>query len=218
MNSPETAIVVIGGDHPTAERANSLRVRADLIVAADSGYDTCLRLGLLPAAIIGDMDSVTAELPAGLAGGPQVIKWPRNKDYTDTELAIRWAREQGAQRIILLGGGGGRLDHVLGIHALFQRPDAPDAWYTGHDELILIRHYMRTVSRQGITVSFFPAGSGICRARSQGLQWPLDGLSWNNGDCGISNITTANELELHIESGSLAMVRNLGEGDEPFFL
>lgn len=215
MNSSETALVIVGGEHPSAERAAQLSTLVSLIVAADGGYDSCLRLGLVPDAIIGDMDSVQSALPEGEPGRTQVIRWPRDKDFTDTELAIRWAREHGRSRIILLGGGGGRLDHLLAIHALFQRPDGPDRWYTRYDESIYIRDYMRARIPGPTCLSFFPLGPQVCLARSVGLKWPLDGLNWTVGDCGISNETTNEWLELQVDSGALLLVRALGEGDTP---
>lgn len=209
-----TALVVCGAEHPGPGVAGRLRQMADFVVAADGGYDNALAMGLAVDALVGDMDSLRAPPPQG--PGVAVVRWPRDKDWTDTELAIAWARGRGAGRIFLLGGGGGRLDHALAIYALFQRDDPPDRWYTGRDELVLIRGRARAALARGSQLSFFPAGAGECRAATAGLRWPLDGLSWRWGDCGVSNEMAGDELEVDVRAGAFLLARGLADGGEPF--
>jgi thiamine pyrophosphokinase len=77
------------------------------------------------------MDSLGAESER-LASYPpeQVIRRPPDKGYTDTELAVSLLEEKGARRIWLIGGGGGRLDHLLAIRSLFERDRCPERWIT----------------------------------------------------------------------------------------
>ena len=56
------------------------------------------------------------------APGADVERHPADKDATDLELALRRARAtRGAQRIVVVGGGGGRLDHFLANALLLAR-------------------------------------------------------------------------------------------------
>ncbi len=78
------------------------------VIAADSGCDTAEKLGILPDLVIGDFDSAK-RLPEGV----KIIRALPEKDDTDTMLAIKHALDEGAAEITVIGGGGGRCDHLL---------------------------------------------------------------------------------------------------------
>src|SRR5512135_479753 len=88
---------------------------ADLLIAADGGARWLVDRGLTPQVLVGDMDSVDEATIARLVtGGTEVIRHPREKDASDTELALEEAVRRGATEIVLLGAlGGGRVDHEL---------------------------------------------------------------------------------------------------------
>jgi thiamine pyrophosphokinase len=93
-------------------------------------------MGLTPDLLVGDMDSLAPEVLSGLQGmGVDTQVYPKEKDFTDMQLALMAARERGASRITVLGGIGDRLDHTMsslmscmdlvreGISIRFYRPD-----------------------------------------------------------------------------------------------
>jgi thiamine pyrophosphokinase len=87
----------------------------DLILCADSGLLHALGAGLIPHAVIGDMDSI-AEAGFDRRLLPEGVLWitaPREKDLTDTALAMEYAVSQGCDEILVVGGLGGRFDHSL---------------------------------------------------------------------------------------------------------
>ncbi len=86
----------------------------DLIIAADSGYLTAKRLGITPSLLLGDLDSLDKSKIKGdeLDFVEKIIVSPI-KDDTDTQLAVDTALKRGADRIFIIGGLGGRLDHTL---------------------------------------------------------------------------------------------------------
>jgi thiamine pyrophosphokinase len=96
---------------------------ADVVIAADSGLDLARLLGLGVDVVVGDLDSVT---PTGLAWardtGIPIEKASPDKDETDLELAVARATAGGAHRIVMLGGAGGRLDHLLANVAVLCGP------------------------------------------------------------------------------------------------
>lgn len=63
----------------------------DYCIAADSGLESADSLGLKVDYLIGDYDSVNAELLARYRGAVDNAVFPREKDYTDTELAVKTA-------------------------------------------------------------------------------------------------------------------------------
>lgn len=86
----------------------------DIIIAADSGYLTARRLGAVPELLLGDLDSLDRSMvtDAELEKLEKMIVSPI-KDDTDTQLAVDTALSRGAERIFIIGGLGGRLDHTL---------------------------------------------------------------------------------------------------------
>ena len=109
----------------------------DYIVCLDGGYDIAMAQGISPDLMLGDFDSIEAELPdaagpesagAGMQaeaadpdapgaarkrGLPEIRRWPPEKDYTDMELAYRELDPAEYPELLVIGGMGGRLDHTL---------------------------------------------------------------------------------------------------------
>ncbi|AFG37549.1 thiamine diphosphokinase [Spirochaeta africana] len=205
------AVIFIGGEYPDTDSVQQICQRADLVIAADSGYLNARSCHVPVDLLIGDMDSIglsESELPGDL----EVQRFPRNKDFTDTELAIQQARKRGAEQVILIGGGGGRLDHLLGIYSLFQRTHPPDSWHSSHGSACLATTEFRRRLGAGTVLSVFPLGNKPVKLRSTGLHWPLDSLHWELGDAGISNISTIDEVVITVESGMALVVLPTKEG------
>ena len=204
-----TGILVTGGEKPAFSSIKPLFNTQCYICAADSGLDYCMENGLLPDYILGDMDSISSDIVLKNFDSSIIETHPEDKDHTDTELGLQHLFERNFDQVILVGGGGGRLDHLLAVAALFDRERAPDCWITGNEEIRLISGSYNGVGRKGETVSFFPAGSDPCRMKSRGLFWPLNTLEWAKGDIGISNRLQENEFSIEMESGRLIMIREI---------
>jgi len=82
------------------------------VVAIDRGLEICHQLGLEVFKIIGDFDSVDSAI---LEGYPDALKvdFPREKDESDTELALNFTIQAGFDEIFLVNATGGRIDHFL---------------------------------------------------------------------------------------------------------
>ena len=94
-----------------------------IVVAADSGLHLAETLGLHVDRIVGDLDSADPDLvEAAVARGAVIERHPAEKDATDLELALDAAVREGAQRVVVVGGGGGRLDHFLANVLLITTP------------------------------------------------------------------------------------------------
>lgn len=79
------------------------------VIAADSGYRHCQRLGIAPHVLLGDFDSFEGELPQDI----EIIRSPAEKDDTDMLLAVKTGFERGCGRFVLYGALGGRLSHTM---------------------------------------------------------------------------------------------------------
>lgn len=100
-------VIICGGECKTEGIAHNVFENA-YVIAADSGYDTALKLGIKPDLLVGDMDSIE-----NVPNTVELYRVKAEKDDTDTMLAISIAEERGADEIVIVGGGGGRADHFL---------------------------------------------------------------------------------------------------------
>lgn len=207
--SSPIGMVITGGRGPTAERLRALGAQAVRIVAADSGLERALECGVEPDEVVGDMDSLREVGLLDRFPPERVRSFPKDKDDTDTEIALSMLYDAGFGSVVLAGGGGGRLDHLIGILSLFHRERHPTLWITAENEVTAVDDVLERSDLSGYTVSFFPVGPSQCRMRSEGLKWPLDGLVWVPGDVGISNEVVGDVLKVRMISGRLIMVRSV---------
>jgi thiamine pyrophosphokinase len=214
-------IVFIGGEGPGPEWCRSLITAnaAALIAAADSGLEAAEQAGFRPDWIVGDMDSL--DDTARLEKYPQdrILRYTADKDYTDTELALSLLWEKGCDEIWLVGGGGGRTDHLFAIRSLFEREFFPARWITAADDIYCLEAVRETAQKlagelslspvAGSIVSVFPLGDGPWQVKSSGLKWPLDGVYWDRGFAGISNVARDGDFSIRAEQGRFMVIAPL---------
>jgi thiamine pyrophosphokinase len=208
---PRTVIVVAGGgalDQPTPEP-----LPADAtVIAADGGIDRALALGLPVDAAIGDFDSVTAAgLAAVEAAGARIERYPAAKDATDLELALDAAIALGPERILVVGSGGGRLDHLLGSLLLIgderYAGATVDAWL-GAARAYVIRRARTISGAPGDVLSLLPLHGPAGGVTTDGLEYPLHGETLPPGTSrGTSNVFAAGEAHITVERGCLLALR-----------
>lgn len=110
-------LIISGGSIDPAFATQYITERRwDAVICADGGMEFCRRAQILPELILGDFDSADAgTLQYYMQRIPErILRFPAEKDETDTELTIMKAIELGADEITILGGTGSRIDHMLG--------------------------------------------------------------------------------------------------------
>ncbi len=184
-----------------------------IVVAADGGLSLAPRLGLAPDVVVGDMDSVAAgDLERAGRAGARIERYPTDKDATDLELAIDAAREAGATDITIVGGTGGRLDHLLAnamLLAADRYEDVTLRWLTTTDEIVPCRPGppVRIQGRPGDLVSLIPVAGAALGITTSGLRWQLQGDDLVPGSTrGVSNELTATEATVALDDGVLLVV------------
>jgi len=207
MNKDSLGIVVTGGKIPTRDRVEPYLVPPYVVVAADSGVDNAARLGLSPDYAVGDFDSIENRDLLSALPSDRVLRYPREKDETDTELALAFLGEHDIVSRVIIGGGGGRTDHLLALTALFHRESGPLVWITHNAVMTRLDGEHSFDVEEGQIISLFPLGAGPCRMKSSGLKWPLDDLRWYPGDLGLSNEATDHRVSISVDSGALLMVQ-----------
>lgn len=207
-------IIFTGGEGPKPEAIRLLlgKLRArSILVAADSGLELAEAAGLKPDWITGDMDSLDSEERLRLYPAERVIRHATGKDHTDTELAFALLQEKGCDEIWIIGGGGGRLDHLFAIRDLFERDFFPVRWITAAEDIYCIDakaggNALSVNLKPGTSVSVFLAGAGTWKAKSEGLKWPLENVCWERGLFGLSNVAVNGNFSINAEEGRFMVI------------
>lgn len=187
----------------------------DEIICADGGVHNALELGLRPSVVIGDMDSLDERLLKELREEDCIfITHEREKDKVDTQLAVEYAVEKGANEIVMVGALGSRLDHTLANLYILASPVLKGVKVRMIDEVqevYLIRDFGIIEGQVGDIVSLIsltPRTKGIY---TKNLKYALtDGELTLDFPRGISNVLTASPGEVRIGEGLLLVVRLLG--------
>jgi thiamine pyrophosphokinase len=241
--------VFTGGVGPTPEEAAPALAAVGpprYVIAADAGLLAAERFGYRPNKILGDFDSLNqVEIAMGrpdhkalgdfdsldnaahrLAAYPAAVieRHPTDKDATDTELALAHAvteRREG-EALVLIGGGGGRTDHLLAIIRLCGGPLAPDLWLPGEQAAHVLRA-PQMLHAQGVpagdAVSLFPLGSGPHRCLAEGLRWPVAPLDWAAQYSLSNEAAPPGSVTVWVEAGAFLLFLPLvaqGEGPKAF--
>ena len=185
------AIIITGGNAPLFI-PDTIPLDNTFIVAADSGLDVAEILGLKCDVAIGDFDSIKDH---SLLNNVEVMQYPKDKDYSDTELAISLVKEKGYTDYVLIGGGEGRMDHLLNIWSLFEKYGAPICWLTRREAMYLVKDKRRFETSKGETVSFIPSSlNNSAIISSMELKWPLDNFEIATDKMSLSNEATKGNL------------------------
>jgi thiamine pyrophosphokinase len=192
--------------------AQPVRVRQDdLIIAADGGALHCLKLGLRPAYVIGDLDSLTPEAIDQLETmGAQIIEFPKRKDFTDLELALQHARSFQPEDVLIYGALGARWDQSaanLLLPAAY--PELPIRLVDGQQEIFYIRagasHSIE--GSPGDTVSLVPLGGAAQGITTHNLEYPLDDeLLLFGSTRGVSNTLIESPAVVSLKMGLLLCI------------
>lgn len=172
-------VVIITGTQPLHRRALAAVPSGAIVIAADGGLDHARAAGLVPAGLIGDLDSISPEGLAWAEANATIERHPEAKDDTDTELAIAFANAMTPARLILLAGGGDRLDHTLGAIGALGAPQLTsipdiDCWWGEQHARVLHGPGAATLRAEpGSTLSVL-ALHGACSGVSlTGTRWEL---------------------------------------------
>ncbi len=205
--------IVIGGNGPEPVILKDIASLSNRVIAADSGYDKSIEAGIQPHILMGDMDSISAQT---ICPSTLQFRYDNHKDFSDAELALRYACEHSWIPTALCGGGGGRSDHFLANYSLYWESHAPAYWHCGDSELVAVSGGFAMETTKDEEFSIFPVGKGPWVIRSRGLLWPLEPVKWNTGRISLSNRCTGNSMTLEAVSGKFVLVKASSGGAELF--
>ena len=209
--SEEIVVVVSGGQPPDPGAALTAPLGAP-VVAADEGLEHALALGLEVTVAVGDFDSASPEAVAvAEAAGTRVERHPQEKDATDLELALDLAAAMDPERILVLAGDGGRLDHHLAALLLLgsnrYAGSQVDA-FIGGARVHVIRAERSLHGTPGERISLLALHGAAEKVTTEGLAYPLRAETLEAGSSrGVSNVFAADTARVSLERGVLLALR-----------
>lgn len=169
-------MILSDGDFPTAAAAQSVLRHAQRVVCCDGAAEELLRRGVVPDAIVGDMDSLDPVLQERYA---DIIVRDTEQETNDLCKAFRYVLTLEPTEITILGASGGREDHTLGniSHLIDFTAQAPCpvriVTDTGRFEAA---HDSATFHcQEGTQISIFAFDPGL-KIKSAGLKYPTDSV------------------------------------------
>jgi len=210
-SASDMVVVVTGGDPVDPTHLLDLPPGAR-VIAADSGVEHALLVGLSVHHVVGDFDSASPEaLATAEAAGAKLERHPTAKDATDLELALDAALELGARRIHVLGGHGGRLDHLLANLLLLARPQHVDVTVTaqmGAARVAVVRDAATLQGAIGDLVTLLPLHGPARGVTTTGLLYPLAGEDLPDGTTrGVSNELLHDPATVTLAAGVLVTIQ-----------
>ena len=203
----KTCVIIAGGDV-----TGSIRLPAGetLLLCADCGLRHALAQGITPDVLIGDFDSYTAPLPAGI----EILRLPVEKDVTDTFRCVQYGEEHGFTHFHIYGTlGGERLDHSLAslqmLRYLYERGEDAVLF---HGNTTLRMQYGNGVTfrypRFDGDFSLFSLTDTCTDVTIRGTKYETDHITLKSSfPLGVSNTITADCAEVTIGEGLLLVVQ-----------
>lgn len=205
--------MMLNGHVPRQELLQSVVSGADVLIGADAGAVRLREAGLRIDYVVGDFDSVPAELLRSLPAA-SVVHDP-GQDDTDLEKALRfvvtrWEHPQ----VVVMGVTGDRIDHVLGnVCGAVRYADRAFIRFVEDHSIIYFAHQqLRFDAPVGTIVSLLPLGE-VEGLRTEGLKWALRGERLSLGTRGVSNVVERSPIRIDWQRGHLVVVRLLREGE-----
>lgn len=213
----ERALVAAGGA-PWSGQLPRIGGTISLVIAADSGIELALQLGLPVTVVIGDMDSASPQsLREAERLGSRIERYPVDKDATDLELALDMACAYGARSIVVIGGAGGRISHLLGTASLLagaKYAHVDICWLIPRAEIHVVNNHrpQHLDGHPADLVSLIPVDGDVTGISTTGLRWPLHDESLPSATTrGISNELLADAATIEVGTGTLLVIHEREE-------
>lgn len=211
-------LIVSGGEIEREFGIEIFQKEWDFVIGVDGGVRFCYEEGIFPDRIVGDFDTLE----------PEILRWYREhtkieirefnpvKDATDTQIAVELALSVGSDEIVILGGTGTRLDHVLGniqtLYLAFEKGVVCQI-LDRHNRIQLIqdRYVLWKDVQYGNYFSLIPMTTEVRGVTLRGVKYPLDRYDFTvfgTGSLGVSNEIVEEKAEILLESGMMVLIES----------
>jgi thiamine pyrophosphokinase len=179
----------------------------DFVIGIDAGAETLLESGVKVDLAIGDFDSLKNK---DLLKKINHLEYPKEKDYSDTEIAVTHAISLGYDEIILTNMLGGRTDHLLFNISILYRIFKEGKFtkiLENKEEIYIFDKSIEVQTDINDIVSIFPLLGKVVFEESKGLYYPLKEKSVELGETlTLSNTAVSNPVYVELKEGVAILI------------
>ena len=212
----KTVIVTGGSINPNVLHNYINDPTTKLIIAVDKGTEVFASEFIKPHFVVGDFDSISLNVFNKIASwGSEIVQFPSEKDWTDTEIALKLAIEKGATEINIIGGTGTRIDHVLGNIQLLEiavNANIPCYMVDEYNRIRLVTGsvIIKKEEQYGRFISVIPLRGDLKGVTIKGAKYELVNAEIKCGtSLGISNEIKGDVMLINISEGEAVVVESL---------
>jgi thiamine pyrophosphokinase len=165
--SNDSPVCFVGGASIAENAISAVFSHVEAFIGVDGGADHLLAASVTPAAVIGDLDSLSAQARATF--GPQLC-YVAEQLTTDFEKALIRVK---TPLVLALGFTGGRLDHTLSVLSVMARYDDRAIILVDAQDVSFVARLGQTSFDvpEDVRVSIMPLT--VATVTVSGLQWPF---------------------------------------------
>lgn len=206
-------LIVSNGSISNYNFYNDILKTVDYIICADGGAKHLVKMDVYPNVVIGDLDSIDKKIKElFISKNVEFVKFPTNKDATDTELAVDFAISQKPTEITFIGAIGNRMDHTLANISILKKlllKGVKGKIIDEKNEIILIDKEIILYRGNSDFISILPVTQEVKGVTLEGLQFPLrDALITFGSSIGVSNRFVDSKASIKIKEGLLLIIKS----------
>ena len=216
----KNVVIICDGTFPKSEFPRYLIRTADFVICCDGALQKFLRHSRnifgetkLPDLVIGDMDSLSASMKRKYS---DIIIQVDEQEHNDQTKAFRWALENisDIEHIYILGATGEREDHTIGNVSLLMEyartfdlvgMDIEVEMITDRATIFAVTDTFEMDCGIGRSVSIFSPDNSL-KIHSEGLEWPLDNVVFDNWWKATLNKASADRVRLEFNHTSIVLI------------
>lgn len=208
------AVIIAGGQIPSSDIVRDEVKDAEYIICADRGAEVAYNHGIEPNEILGDFDSIDKSILQNFKDrNIPIIKFPIEKDDTDTSIAVEEVLKRKVDEVVLLGATGTRIDHMLGNIGLLVKflKNNIKCYIRDDNNIILLTDKDVTLNYRGYKYfSLLSYGETVKKLTIKGGKYPLNNYELKLGDSlAVSNEFLLDKpVNINFKSGLLLIVES----------
>jgi thiamine pyrophosphokinase len=192
-------VILADGTFPEHEVPLGYLKSAERIICCDGSAETLLNAGMIPDAIVGDLDSLSKGIAKRFSDR---LFRDTDQETNDLTKAVKWCAQRGYRKIAIVGATGKREDHTIGNISLL-------AEYVRKMEVIMVTdtgvllpfiQSCKVSSFRGQQVSVFSVDTET-EITSTGLKYPLKKRKLSNWWIATLNESVGKSFTLEFTGG-----------------
>ncbi len=195
-------LIIANGQPPAAKILQQLLRETDLLIAVDGGSTICYHNHIQPDYIVGDLDSIPAEVSEHFKDAKLIYRPDQN--FHDLEKAIEFAQSLNPQIIKIAAAFGKRADQTLAnlltLQSKFNR--APLEFYDDFGRLEIISTARQLILPVGQVISLF-SFLPVYGVTLEGFEYTVKNADYPHGFNGLSNVIAGQPAQISIKQGAL---------------